>query len=44
VQQCDIIAKERRDAQAYAEQPQRAEEIEEWLDGQVWDDLTIEGE
>ena len=38
VQQRDVIAKERRDAQAYAEQPQRAEEIEAWLDEQAWDE------
>jgi len=37
VQQREIIAKERRDAQGYAEQPQQPEEIEEWLDEQQWD-------
>jgi len=38
VQQREIIAKERRDAQGYAEQPQQPEEIEEWLDEQQWDE------
>lgn len=38
VQQREIIAKERRDAQGYAEHPQRPEEIEEWLDEQHWDE------
>jgi hypothetical protein len=30
--QREIIAKERRDAQAYLEQPQQPEETEEWQD------------
>lgn len=34
VQQREIIAKERRDAQGYEEHPQQPEEIEEWLDEQ----------
>jgi antitoxin component of RelBE/YafQ-DinJ toxin-antitoxin module len=34
LQQRKIIANERRDAQGYAEHPQQAEEIEEWLDEQ----------
>lgn len=38
VQQREIIAKERRDAQGYAERPQQPEEIEEWLDEQHWDE------
>ncbi len=38
VQQREIIAKERRDAQGYAEHPQKSEEIEEWLDEQHWDE------
>jgi metal-responsive CopG/Arc/MetJ family transcriptional regulator len=38
VQQREIIAKERRDAQGYAEHPQQPEEIEEWLDEQHWDE------
>jgi len=38
VQQREIIAKERRDAEAYSNQPQRPEEIEEWQDEQHWDE------
>ena len=38
VQQREIIAKERRAAQGYAEHPQQPEEIEEWLDEQHWDE------
>ena len=38
LRQQEIIAKERRDAQAYAEKPQEAEEIEEWQHEQVWDE------
>ena len=38
VQQREIIARERRDAQGYAEHPQQPEEIEEWLDEQHWDE------
>jgi hypothetical protein len=34
VQQREIIAKERRDTQGYAEHQQQPEEIEEWLDEQ----------
>jgi metal-responsive CopG/Arc/MetJ family transcriptional regulator len=36
LQQREIIARERRDAQGYAEHPQRAEEIEEWHSEQDW--------
>ena len=36
LQQREIIAKERRDAQGYAAHPQQPEEIEEWLDEQEW--------
>lgn len=36
LQQREIIAKERRDAQGYLEQPQRPEEIEEWQGEQEW--------
>jgi antitoxin component of RelBE/YafQ-DinJ toxin-antitoxin module len=36
LQQREIIAKERQHAQAYLDQPQQVEEIEEWLDEQVW--------
>jgi hypothetical protein len=38
LRQQEIIAKERRDAQAYAEKPQQPEEIDEWQDEQVWDE------
>ena len=34
--QREIIAKERRDAQGYLEQPQQPEEIEEWQSEQEW--------
>ena len=36
LQQREIIAKERRDAQGYAEHPQQPEEIEEWQSEQEW--------
>jgi len=36
VQQREIIAKERRDAEAYSKHPQRPEEIEEWQNEQEW--------
>jgi antitoxin component of RelBE/YafQ-DinJ toxin-antitoxin module len=36
LQQREIIAKERRDAQGYLEKPQQPEEIEEWPSGQDW--------
>ena len=38
LRQREIIAKELRDAKAYADNPQRPEEIEEWEDEQYWDD------
>ena len=38
VQQRKIIELEIRDAKAYADKPQRPEEIEEWHDEQAWDD------
>lgn len=38
LQQREIIAKERRDAQGYLEQPQQPEEIEEWQSEQEWGD------
>ena len=38
LQQREIIAKERRDAQGYAEHPQRSEEVEEWQDEQDWEE------
>jgi len=38
LRQREIIAKERRDAQGYAQQPQESEEIGEWQDEQVWDE------
>jgi len=38
VQQRKIIEMELRDAKAYADNPQRPEEIEEWEDEQYWDD------
>lgn len=44
LRQQEIIAKERRDAQAYAEKPQQPEEIDEWQDEQVWDESMFEGE
>jgi hypothetical protein len=37
VQQREIIAKERQHAQAYLDQPQQLEEIEEWQPEQVWE-------
>jgi antitoxin component of RelBE/YafQ-DinJ toxin-antitoxin module len=36
LQQREIIAKERQDAQGYLNHPQRPEEIEEWQDEQEW--------
>jgi antitoxin component of RelBE/YafQ-DinJ toxin-antitoxin module len=36
VQQREIIAKERRHAQGYAQKPQDPEEIAEWQDEQDW--------
>ncbi len=36
LQQREIIAKERRDAEGYLKHPQRAEEIEEWRSEQDW--------
>jgi len=36
VQQREIIALERRDAQGYLEHPQQPGEIEEWQDEQAW--------
>ena len=36
LQQREIIAKERRDAQGYLEKPQQVEEIEEWQSEQDW--------
>jgi antitoxin component of RelBE/YafQ-DinJ toxin-antitoxin module len=38
LQQQEMIAKERQDAQGYAKQPQRPEEIEEWETEQDWGD------
>ena len=38
LQQREIIALERRDAQGYAERPQSLEEIDEWHDEQHWDE------
>ena len=38
LQQREVIAQERRDAQGYAQHPQRSEEIEEWQDEQHWED------
>ena len=40
VQQREIIAKERQHAEAYSNQPQRPEEIEEWRNEQAWDEAT----
>lgn len=37
LQQQEMIARERRDAQGYAEQPQDLQEIEEWQDEQHWE-------
>jgi antitoxin component of RelBE/YafQ-DinJ toxin-antitoxin module len=36
LQQREIIAKERRDAQGYVDRPQEVEEIEEWQSEQDW--------
>lgn len=36
LQQCETIALERQDAQAYLDQPQDPEEIEEWQSEQDW--------
>lgn len=36
VQQREIIAKERQNAEAYSKQLQRPEEVEEWQDEQYW--------
>ncbi len=36
LQQREIIAKERKHAQGYLDQPQQPEEIEEWQDEQEW--------
>jgi len=38
LQQQELIAKERRDAQGYAEQPQDFQEIAEWQDEQHWEE------
>jgi len=38
LQQRELIAKERRDAQGYAKHPQLPEEIEEWQSEQDWGD------
>ena len=38
LRQREIIEMELRDAKAYADNPQRPEEIEEWEDEQYWDD------
>lgn len=38
LQQQEIIAKERRDAQGYADQPQSPEEIADWHDEQHWEE------
>jgi len=38
VQQREIIAKERQHAEAYSNQPQEPEEIEEWQNEQHWDE------
>jgi metal-responsive CopG/Arc/MetJ family transcriptional regulator len=38
LRQREIIAKERQDAQGYAQYPQKPEEIEEWLDEQHWNE------
>ena len=38
LQQREIIAKERQHAEAYSNQPQRPEEIEEWQNEQHWDE------
>jgi antitoxin component of RelBE/YafQ-DinJ toxin-antitoxin module len=36
LEQREIIAKEQKDAQGYAQHPQSAEEIEEWESEQDW--------
>jgi antitoxin component of RelBE/YafQ-DinJ toxin-antitoxin module len=36
LQQREVIANERRDAQGYLEKPQQPEEIEEWQSEQDW--------
>lgn len=38
LQQREIIAKERRDAQGYAQHPQSSDEIDEWQDEQHWEE------
>ena len=38
LQQQEIIAKERRDAQGYSDQPQTSQEIDEWHDEQSWEE------
>ena len=38
LQQQEIIAKERRDAQGYAQYPQASPEVEEWQDEQHWEE------
>ena len=38
LQQREIIARERRDAQGYLDHPQQPDEIAEWQDEQVWDE------
>lgn len=38
LQQQEIIAKERRDAQGYTDRPQSSQEIDEWRDEQHWED------
>lgn len=38
LQQREMIAQERRDAQGYAAQPQTSEEVEEWSDEQHWEE------
>jgi len=40
VQQRKIIELEIRDAKAYANKPQRPEEIEEWQDEQHWEESS----
>ena len=38
LEQREIIAKERQDAQGYLEQPQSAEDIKEWETEQDWEE------
>lgn len=38
LQQREIIAKERRDAEGYAQRPQSSDEIDEWQDEQHWEE------